>query len=58
LTSGYIHASAKKVPRAPRLFLGGRAGPTVLGTANVMMAAVLAEGVTHHRERGLRTGGH
>src|SRR5207249_1157750 len=36
---------------APRLaggdvFLGGRAGPTVLGTANVMMAAVLAEGVT------------
>src|SRR5213595_1272416 len=36
---------------APRLmggdvFLGGRAGPTVLGTANVMMAAVLAEGKT------------
>jgi UDP-N-acetylglucosamine 1-carboxyvinyltransferase len=28
------------------IFLGGRAGPTVLGTANVMMAAVLAEGVT------------
>ena len=28
------------------MFLGGRAGPTVLGTANVMMAAVLAEGVT------------
>src|ERR1035441_7611237 len=26
--------------------LGGRAGPTVLGTANVMMAATLAEGVT------------
>ena len=36
---------------APRLtgaevFLGGRSGPTVLGTANVLMAAVLAEGVT------------
>ena len=28
------------------MFLGGRAGPTVLGTANVMMAASLAEGVT------------
>jgi UDP-N-acetylglucosamine 1-carboxyvinyltransferase len=28
------------------MFLGGRAGPTVLGTANVMMAATLAEGVT------------
>jgi UDP-N-acetylglucosamine 1-carboxyvinyltransferase len=28
------------------LFLGGRAGSTVLGTANVMMAATLAEGVT------------
>jgi UDP-N-acetylglucosamine 1-carboxyvinyltransferase len=28
----------------PRMFLGGRAGSTVLGTANVMMAATLAEG--------------
>ncbi len=28
------------------MFLGGRAGPTVLGTANVMMAATLADGVT------------
>jgi UDP-N-acetylglucosamine 1-carboxyvinyltransferase len=28
------------------MFLGGRAGATVLGTANVMMAATLAEGVT------------
>src|SRR5256886_5945106 len=28
------------------LFRSGRAGPTVLGTANVLMAAVLAEGVT------------
>ncbi len=28
------------------MFLGGRAGSTVLGTANAMMAAVLAEGVT------------
>lgn len=28
------------------VFLGGRVGPTVLGTANVMMAAVLAKGIT------------
>ena len=28
------------------IFLGGRSGPTVLGTANVVMASVLAEGVT------------
>src|SRR4029079_4345374 len=27
-------------------FVGGRAGSTVLGTANVMMAAVLAEGMS------------
>ena len=45
IEGGYVRA------RAPRLkggdvFLGGRAGPTVLGTANVLMAAVLAEGVT------------
>ena len=45
IEKGYI------VAKAPRLlgtetFLGGRSGPTVLGTANVMMAASLAEGVT------------
>jgi UDP-N-acetylglucosamine 1-carboxyvinyltransferase len=45
IDKGYIHASAKKL-RGAEIFLGGRAGPTVLGTANVMMAAVLAEGVT------------
>src|ERR1700677_450720 len=45
IDSGYVHASAKKL-RGAELFLGGRAGPTVLGTANVMMAAALAEGVT------------
>lgn len=32
--------------RGARLFLGGPMGPTVLGTANVMSAATLAEGVT------------
>jgi len=42
---GYIDATAKHLAGAPT-FLGGRAGSTVLGTANVMMAATLAEGVT------------
>lgn len=42
---GYVHAQARKLTGAD-LFLGGRAGSTVLGTANVMMAAVLAEGVS------------
>ena len=42
---GYVHAKAKNLVGAD-VFLGGRAGPTVLGTANVMMAAVLADGVT------------
>ena len=45
IENGYVHASAKRLVGAP-VFLGGRAGSTVLGTANVMMAAVLAEGVT------------
>lgn len=42
---GYVEAKAKRLIGSD-IFLGGRAGPTVLGTANVMMAAVLAEGVT------------
>jgi len=45
IESGYIHARAPHLT-GREIFLGGRAGPTVLGTANVMMAAVLAEGVT------------
>lgn len=45
IESGYVHATAKKLVGAP-MFLGGRAGSTVLGTANVLMAATLAEGVT------------
>jgi UDP-N-acetylglucosamine 1-carboxyvinyltransferase len=45
IDGGYVHASAKRLIGAP-MFLGGRAGSTVLGTANVMMAATLAEGVT------------
>ena len=45
IENGYVEASAKRLLGAD-LFLGGRAGSTVLGTANVMMAATLAEGVT------------
>jgi UDP-N-acetylglucosamine 1-carboxyvinyltransferase len=45
IDGGYIRARAKKLKGAD-MFLGGRCGPTVLGTANVMMAAVLADGVT------------
>lgn len=45
IEAGYVHATAPKLKGAD-LFLGGRAGPTVLGTANIMMAASLAEGVT------------
>jgi UDP-N-acetylglucosamine 1-carboxyvinyltransferase len=45
IDSGYVHATAKRLV-GTAMFLGGRAGSTVLGTANVMMAAVLAEGVT------------
>jgi UDP-N-acetylglucosamine 1-carboxyvinyltransferase len=45
IDEGYVHASARRLVGSA-VFLGGRAGPTVLGTANVMMAATLAEGVT------------
>jgi UDP-N-acetylglucosamine 1-carboxyvinyltransferase len=45
IDGGYVHARAKRLSGST-MFLGGRAGSTVLGTANVMMAAVLAEGVT------------
>src|SRR5579863_1919404 len=42
---GYVRAQTRRLVGA-EVFLGGRAGSTVLGTANVMMAAALAEGVT------------
>ncbi len=45
IEGGYVDASAKKLV-GNTMFLGGRAGPTVLGTANVMMAAALGDGVT------------
>ena len=45
IEGGYVRASAPRLAGGD-VFLGGRAGPTVLGTANVMMAAAVAEGVT------------
>ncbi len=45
IDGGYVNASARRLKGAD-LFLGGRSGPTVLGTGNVMMAAALADGVT------------
>lgn len=45
IENGYVEARARRLTGSA-VFLGGRAGSTVLGTANVMMAATLAEGVT------------
>ncbi len=45
IEKGYVMAKAPRLV-GTELFLGGRSGPTVLGTANVMMAATLAEGLT------------
>jgi UDP-N-acetylglucosamine 1-carboxyvinyltransferase len=45
IENGYVEATAKRLS-GTAIFLGGRAGSTVLGTANIMMAATLAEGVT------------
>jgi UDP-N-acetylglucosamine 1-carboxyvinyltransferase len=45
IEGGYIIATARQL-KGDSVFMGGRSGPTVLGTANVMMAAVLADGVT------------
>jgi len=45
IENGYVNAAAKRL-KGGEVFLGGRSGPTVLGTANVLMAAALAEGVT------------
>jgi UDP-N-acetylglucosamine 1-carboxyvinyltransferase len=45
IESGYVQVKAAKLSGA-EVFLGGRSGPTVLGTANVLMASVLADGIT------------
>ncbi len=45
IRKGYIQAKAKKL-KGRRIFLGGAFGSSVLATANLMMAATLAEGET------------
>jgi UDP-N-acetylglucosamine 1-carboxyvinyltransferase len=45
ISGGYIDATGKKLSGA-RIYLGGPFGSSVTGTANVMMAAVLAKGKT------------
>ncbi|MEC7584077.1 MAG: UDP-N-acetylglucosamine 1-carboxyvinyltransferase [Planctomycetota bacterium] len=44
MADGYVTISG--TPRSNTLFLGGNMGSTVLGTANVLMAATLAKGTT------------
>ena len=46
LRNGYIVATAENGLKGKRIFLGGPFGSTVLGTANVLMAATLAKGTT------------
>jgi UDP-N-acetylglucosamine 1-carboxyvinyltransferase len=45
IDAGYIIAKARRL-KGSRVYLGGASGPSVLGTANIMMAATLAEGET------------
>jgi UDP-N-acetylglucosamine 1-carboxyvinyltransferase len=45
IANGYIHVDATHIRGGP-IFLGGRSGSTVTGTANIVMAAVLAPGIT------------
>jgi UDP-N-acetylglucosamine 1-carboxyvinyltransferase len=46
LKNGYVIAEAPHGLQGANIFLGGSFGSTVLGTANVMMAATLAKGHT------------
>ncbi len=46
LKNGYVIAEAPQGLRGTSIFLGGPFGSTVLGTANVLMAATLARGRT------------
>ncbi len=45
INHGYLEAEAKEL-RGTTIYLGGPFGSSVLGTANVMMAATLAKGTT------------
>ncbi len=46
LENGYVVAEAPKGLKGAEIFLGGPFGSTVLGTANILMAATLARGTT------------
>jgi len=46
IENGYVVAQAPKGLIGKEIFLGGPFGSTVLGTANVLMAATLAKGIT------------
>jgi len=46
LKNGYVIAEAPKGLKGANIFLGGPFGSTVLGTANILMAATLAKGTT------------
>lgn len=46
IRKGYIIANAKKRLHGANVYLGGHFGSSVLATANTMMAAVLANGMT------------
>lgn len=45
ISNGYVRVDASDIRGGP-IFLGGRSGSTVTGTANIVMAAVLAPGTT------------
>lgn len=45
IAGGYIRATTPQL-EGTEIFMGGRLGPTVLGTANLLMAATLADGIT------------
>jgi len=45
IRNGYVHVDASKL-KGDYLYLGGRHGSTVTGTANMVMAAVLSPGIT------------
>ncbi|MFH0839309.1 MAG: UDP-N-acetylglucosamine 1-carboxyvinyltransferase [Candidatus Omnitrophota bacterium] len=45
IEGGYVHAKAKRLS-GTTIYLGGSFGSSVLATANVMMAATLARGIT------------
>ncbi len=45
IEGGYVRLDGREL-RGADIFLGGRHGSTALGTANVLMAAVLAPGIT------------